>query len=159
MATTSVQKLATAVETFLRDNQATLQWPGVAAAAQQLHTSIEEAGCRDLPQPQGRHGNAKLFDKRARRNLLRKLGYWRTQSAEHKATHQHETATKTGNRITMMWNVRAGLGAPDASMQVVAAFCNEFTTSDQRVISSEQVAKLRDAFAEMVKANWGSTQW
>ena len=135
MASSKVQKLSTAVEDFLRNNQATCRWPEVAAAAQQLHTAMEDAGCRDLPQPQGRHGNIKLFDKIARRKLLRRLGYWKTQAAFRKANHKKDVAAKTGNRIAMMWNVRAGLGAPDASMQAVASFCNELTTADQQVIS------------------------
>ena len=148
------RRLVAAVEAFLGNTEATRKWPHVAAQAQQLHTAIDNEIVATMMEPDRSkaQGNEQLFTKSSRRKLLRRLGYWKGQTRGLKAKTKRELASRVGARITTMWNVRAGLGAPDASLRSIAKFCNEFAADSVKTISHEQVARLRDAFAEMVKA-------
>ena len=58
---------------------------------------------------------------------------------------------RVGGQIAKMWFVRVAFSSPCLALRALATFCRDFPLVEQAVISHEYVARVRDAFAEILK--------
>jgi hypothetical protein len=97
----------------------------------------------------GRGG--RRFGGRTREQLHRRFRYCRAKLRALTGHVASQLAPRVDGRITHMWFIRVAFSPPNMTLRAVTAFCNDFGLTEARVISHDYVARVRDAFAEVIK--------
>ena len=148
-------RLLCAVKTFLAELRATGRECRSLAACQELieALSLDFEICFDLRQVRpGKRGQFRLGRLLTRGQLANKVKYLdRRRKAALQAVKQEKPERLLARRVADLWHVRAMLADAHLSPDIIASICCEFTLEERKSISSTQVGKVRDAFAEIIK--------
>ncbi len=144
------RKLLLALKEFTANAEAARLWPGTASATARLKSVMNLEGCVEGARP-GRHANFQLFTHQARRSVRQQLNYWKEWASQAKEECNRDSRQE-GGRIARMWFLRVGLGPPDVALRTVSTFCRDFGGVEEKTISYEYVARVPDAFAEVLKS-------
>ena len=100
----------------------------------------------------GKRGESRLSRLLTRGQLANKVRYLdRRRKAALEAVKQEKPERLLARRVADLWHVRAMLADAHLSPDIIAGICCEFTREESKSISSTQVGKVRDAFAEIIK--------